>query len=230
VHSGLADLGPAPVLTTLLQAWGPEPYWPGEGRSQFLGQEQEGRGSAAEARMTALPAAGREGQQRQTTAKQEGCACLLQGCRWGLGSREASGHGSPRPQICPAAEQSELYTVVREPVLQNCKYFFQRGNSKGNLTDLFSHLPVYLSIHPSIHPSIHLSKNLSFNASTSPLIYLPFHPPIHPCVCPSVYPSSFPSIYLSIQPPLHLSIQLVTQQYLFSLCSLLGVRLGMGAG
>jgi hypothetical protein len=216
VHSGLADLGPAPVLTTLLQAWGPEPYWPGEGRSQFLGQEQEGRGSAAEARMTALPAAGREGQQRQTTAKQEGCACLLQGCRWGLGSREASGHGSPRPQICPAAEQSELYTVVREPVLQNCKYFFQRGNSKGNLTDLFSHLPVYLSIHPSIHPSIHLSiqksvlqcihqsTHLSTFPSTHPSmcvsiclpIQLSFHLPIHPTTPPFVHPVSHSTIFI----------------------------------
>lgn len=73
MHSGLTDPCLASASTALLQPWGPGICWPGGGRSQFPSQEQEGRGSAAEARMTVLPAAGKEGQQRQTTAKQEGC-------------------------------------------------------------------------------------------------------------------------------------------------------------
>ena len=73
------DLGLAPTLTALLRPGG-QGCWPGEGRSQFLGQEQEGRGSAAEARMTVLPASGREGQRGQTTARQEGCAFFGVAC------------------------------------------------------------------------------------------------------------------------------------------------------
>lgn len=111
--SGLPDLGLAPARIALLRLGG-QGCWPGEGRSQFLGQEQEGRGSAAEARMTVLPASGREGQRGQTTARQEGCAFFgVSGGGWAARSLWA---WQTRPESAPAAEQP-VQMVTREPGL-----------------------------------------------------------------------------------------------------------------
>lgn len=103
VRSGLADPGLAPASTALLQPWGPGLCWPRGGRSQFQSQEQEGRGSAAEARMTVLPASGKEGQQRQTTARQEGCTLCRVACG-GWAVTGASEHSSRQAQMGPDAE------------------------------------------------------------------------------------------------------------------------------
>lgn len=73
MHSGLTDLSLAPALTALLQLGGQGPAGQGKEEVSSWARNRKAGGSATEARMTALPAAGREGQWRQTTARQEGC-------------------------------------------------------------------------------------------------------------------------------------------------------------
>lgn len=107
-HPGAADSREEEVCslaspTLLQQAWRPGSCWSREGRSQFPSQEQEGRGSAAEARMTELPAMGREGQWRQTTARQEGCTFFR--LQVGAGRAWSNQRQSPQALICPGAGQ-----------------------------------------------------------------------------------------------------------------------------
>lgn len=72
-------------------------------------------GSAAEARMTALPAA--KGRTAGTDNNQAGRMRLVPSYRWGLGSMEPLGMAALLPESAPASEQHGVHAVTREPDL-----------------------------------------------------------------------------------------------------------------
>lgn len=188
------DLGLAPTLTALLRPGG-QGCWPGEGRSQFLGQEQEGRGSAAEAGMTVLPASGREGQRGQTTARQEGCAFFGVACGgWAVQSLRHGSTGLNRPQLRSSLGYSwspgdlAFKTGIFHEVTRFDRVLTQRLTAE---VCLANQPFIQSAIHSSFSPSLHLTVCLSFHLATLPFFHTstlaPIHPSIHPLICAFVH-------------------------------------------